>query len=64
MTTFRHPWAFWLGVAAVTAGVVCHVPMFLDAKSDHYMLVSMPMSGLRYFGMGLMANRILGVAKP
>ncbi len=55
MATFRRPWAFWLGVAAVTAGVGLHVPMYLDAKSDHYMLVGMPMTGLMYFGMGLMA---------
>ena len=27
----------------------------VDAKSDHYMLVGMPMTGLMYFGMGLMA---------
>jgi MFS transporter, putative metabolite:H+ symporter len=52
---FRHPWAFWIGVAAVTAGVLLHVPMFLSAKDDGYMLKGMPMDGWMLVGMGLMA---------
>ena len=33
--TFKRPWAFWLGVSSVTAGVLLHVPMYLDARADH-----------------------------
>ena len=51
---FRHPWAFWLGVAGITGGVALHVPMFLGAKSDHYMLRGMPMDNWMLIGMALM----------
>jgi MFS transporter, putative metabolite:H+ symporter len=51
---FRHAWAFWLGVAMVTGGVLLHLPMFLSAKSDGYMLRGMPMDNWMLFGMGLM----------
>jgi MFS transporter, putative metabolite:H+ symporter len=51
---FRHPWAFWSGVAGVTAGVALHVPMFLGAKDDHYMLSGMPWDRWMILGMGLM----------
>ena len=51
---FRRPWAFWLGVAAVTGGVALHVPMFLSAKSDHYMLAGMPWDNWMIAGMALM----------
>ena len=53
-TGFRRPWAFWIGVAAVTGGVGLHVPMFLSAKDDHYMLVGMPWDGWMIAGMALM----------
>ena len=52
---FRRPWAFWLGVTGVTAGVLLHVPMFLSAKDDHYMLSGMPWDPLMILGMGLIA---------
>ena len=51
---FRHPWAFWLGVAGVTAGVALHVPMFLGAKDDHYMLSGMPWDRWMVVGMTVM----------
>jgi putative MFS transporter len=60
-TGFRHPWAFWTGVAAVTAGVLLHVPMFLSAKDDGYMLSGMPMDGWMLFGMVLMAAGYVAV---
>ena len=53
-TGFRHPWAFWLGVAGVTGGVLLHLPMFLGAKSSGYMLRGMPMDNYMLVGMGLM----------
>ncbi|HVV59420.1 MAG TPA: MFS transporter [Gaiellaceae bacterium] len=52
---FCHPAAFWLGSAAVTAGVLLHLPMFLGAKDDGYMLKGMPMDTWMLVGMGLMA---------
>jgi len=51
---FRHPWAFWFGVAAVTGGVLLHLPMFLGARSDHYVLRGMPMDNWMLVGMALM----------
>ena len=41
--TFAHPMAFWLGAAAVTAGVLLHLPMYAMGKSDGYRLAGMPM---------------------
>jgi putative MFS transporter len=51
----RHLWSFWLGVAGVTAGVGLHLPMYLGARDDHYMLAGMAMGGWMILGMGLIA---------
>ena len=40
--TFKRPWAFWLGVLAVTGGVALHLPMYIGARHMGYMLVGMP----------------------
>jgi len=45
--------AFWLGSLLVIAGVVLHLPMFLMARSMHYMLAGMPMDTGMLVGMGL-----------
>src|SRR5439155_16942920 len=50
---FAHPGWFWAGVAAVSTGVLFHVPMFFGARSDHYQLTGMGMSGLMLLGMAL-----------
>ena len=42
--TFHHPLAFWLGTAAVSVGVLAHVPEFVGAKSMGYRMINMPMS--------------------
>jgi hypothetical protein len=46
---FPHPRSFWLGTAAVTAGVVLHLPMLFDAAEIGYRLEGMgadaPMKG-------------------
>src|SRR5215470_10712538 len=42
---------FWLGCAAVTAGVLTHVPMFLMGRSTHYVLAGMPMGTPMLWGM-------------
>jgi putative MFS transporter len=55
----RGIWAFALGVAGVTAGVLLHLPMFLMGRMTHYRLYGMPMGTEMYLGM---ATIILGVA--
>ena len=54
MSGFKHPWAFWLGVLGVTGGVALHVPMYLSAKDDGYMLSGMPWDRWMILGMLLM----------
>jgi putative MFS transporter len=51
----RHALAFWLGALAIVAGVACHLPDFMQARSMHFQLSGMPMNGLMYCGMGLIA---------
>src|SRR5437763_70261 len=55
----RGLWAFILGVIAVTAGVLLHLPMFLMGRTVHYRLYGMPMGAAMYAGM---AAIILGLA--
>jgi putative MFS transporter len=55
----RGLWAFILGVIAVTAGVMLHMPMFVMGRMTHYRLYGMPMGSEMYLGM---ATIILGVA--
>src|SRR5436853_6424786 len=55
----RGLWALILGVIAVTAGVLLHLPMFLMGRTVHYRLYGMPMGAEMYVGM---ATIILGVA--
>lgn len=45
--------AFWAGCAAVVAGVLLHVPMFLMSRHSHYQLAGMPMGTGMIIGMGL-----------
>lgn len=49
----RGVWAFALGVAAVTVGVLLHLPMFWMGRMNHFMLAGMPMGGDMLAGMGL-----------
>ncbi|CAM5394698.1 hypothetical protein [Rhodanobacter lindaniclasticus] len=51
--TFHHPVAFWLGCAAVIAGVLAHLPMLAMAAPMHYRLAGMPMDTLMLTGMAL-----------
>lgn len=55
-------WAFALGCAAVTAGVVMHLPMFLMGRSMHFMLAGMPMGWDMVFGMFLIVAGVLVAA--
>ena len=50
--TFGHAGAFWLGVVAVTSGVVMHLPMYLMGRSTGYRLAGMPMDMTMRIGMG------------
>jgi len=49
---FHHAGAFWFGVAAVTAGVIAHIPMYLMGKDIGYRLAGMPMDTNMLIGMG------------
>lgn len=52
----RGVWAFALGVIAVTAGVLLHIPMFLMGRHNHFQLYGMPM------GNGMVAGMYLIIA--
>jgi putative MFS transporter len=52
---FHHRLSFLLGITAVTTGVLLHLPMFLGAKDDHYMLRGMGFDIWMDLGMALMA---------
>ena len=47
----RGLWAFILGVIAVTAGVLLHIPMFLMGRHTGYRLVGMPIGWDMILGM-------------
>ena len=49
----RH--AFWAGSLAVCAGVALHVPDYVMARHDHFMMAGMPMSRRMWTGMALIA---------
>ncbi len=58
---FHHPLAFWLGVAAVTLGVLLHLPMVWMGRHNGYRLVGMAMDdgmlwGMAAIGVGLCAS--------
>ncbi|HKH27723.1 MAG TPA: MFS transporter, partial [Sphingomicrobium sp.] len=53
--------AFILGVIAVTAGVLMHVPMFLMGQHNHFMLAGMPMGVDMIVGMAFIVGGV-GVA--
>src|SRR5690606_21532243 len=46
-------WAFVLGVAGVTAGVLMHIPMFMMGKDMGFRLAGMPMGPDMVWGMVL-----------
>jgi len=61
-TTFldrRAIWAFALGCAMVTAGVVLHLPMFAMARMSGYRMAGMAMGDDMLFGMGLIVSGVL-----
>jgi putative MFS transporter len=58
---FRHPRAFWLGVAAVIAGVFLHAPMFLGARGEGYLLQGMGWDRWMVLGMALVVGGLIAV---
>lgn len=53
---YSHPWAFFLGLLTVTAGVVLHLPMYLQSADMHYVMAHMPVSREMVVGMALIAG--------
>ncbi|MBL8651439.1 MAG: MFS transporter [Sphingopyxis sp.] len=59
--TDRRPWAFALGVVAVTIGVLLHLPMFWMGRDMGFRMVGMPMDDGMIAGMGLIVAGV-GIA--
>ncbi|MEW6705035.1 MAG: MFS transporter [Pseudomonadota bacterium] len=57
--SFHHPLAFWSGCAALMAGVLSHVPMFVCAADMGYRMVGMPMDTGMLVGMFLIPAGLL-----
>lgn len=57
--TFGGRGAFWAGVVAVTAGVILHLPMYLEARDMGFRLVGMPLDLAMVVGMVLI---VVGLA--
>jgi putative MFS transporter len=51
--SFHHPGAFWFGAAAVTVGVILHLPMFFGAGDVNYQLRGEEIDATMWFGMAL-----------
>ena len=66
--TFHHPAAFWAGTAAVTAGVILHLPMYLGASDMNYQLNGMAVDLPMKLGMALvlvgLAATLYGLFPP
>ena len=59
MIAFAHRRAFWFGIAAVSAGVVLHLPMYIGAADMDYQLAGMPMDPSMKVGMALIVVGIV-----
>jgi putative MFS transporter len=52
-TARRSLWAFWLGSAVVSVGVLLHIPMYWMGRNNGFNLASMPMDAGMLWGMAL-----------
>ncbi|MUN37653.1 MFS transporter [Actinomadura litoris] len=59
---FAHPPAFWAGFLACVAGVVLHLPMYLDSSDMHYHMADMPMDTPMKAGMALIVAGLAATA--
>jgi MFS transporter, putative metabolite:H+ symporter len=50
---FGHPFAFYIGCAAIAGGVLLHLPMFISSASMHFQLAGMPMDPWMLVGIAL-----------
>ena len=53
---FGNPGAFWAGLVAVTAGVILHLPMYLEARNVGFHLAGMPLDVPMIVGMVLIVT--------
>ncbi len=60
--TLHQPVAFWLGTAAITLGVLMHMPDYLRSSSMHYHMEGMVMSPVMYVGMALILGGMAAAA--
>ena len=58
----RNAFAFWVGSAVVSAGVVLHLPMFWMGRHSGFVLARMPMDAGMLWGMALIVIGILAAA--
>src|SRR6266498_2344926 len=58
MIAFAHRRVFWLGIAAVSAGVALHLPTYVGARDMGYRLAGMPMDPSMKAGMALIVAGI------
>jgi len=54
--TFHHPISFWAGTAAISAGVILHLPDYLGAGAMGYHMAGMPRGGPMILGMVLIVS--------
>jgi putative MFS transporter len=59
-TAFGHPEAFWAGVVAVIAGVILHLPMYVEARDMGFRLAGMPLDVSMIAGMVLIVTGLAG----
>src|SRR5262245_52644674 len=50
---FHRPIPFWFGIAAVTVGVVLHLPMYVESAGMHYHMAGRSMDLPMQIGMAL-----------
>jgi hypothetical protein len=51
-----HPAYFWAGSAAVTLGVLLHLPMFVEAEKMNFHLAGMPVDWRMLVGMAMIGG--------
>jgi putative MFS transporter len=58
--TFGNRGAFWTGLVAVIAGVILHLPMYVQARDMSYHLAGMPLDTGMLIGMVLIVAGLVG----